>query len=185
MITFKDLVSQIIVNSNLVENNIAVAKVKKVEEQEQFKFPTDYVKFIRFYGTGRLSQLLWILNPLSEYDRFNLLAFLTNQKQVFDQLKREYDAKYPYKLFQNKVGLLPFAFTDNGDTIYWNIKDISEEFYSIIILDGRSMKSEEHDVSFVEFLDKFLNKSLNSAIILNEDIITKSFDPLDKRNFNV
>lgn len=185
MITFKELISQITIGSGLVENNITEDNWDNFEEQLHFEFPPDYVKFINFYGTGRLCQLVWVLNPFSAHDRFNLLFFLKNQTQIFDQLKKESDIKSPYKLFQNGSGIMPFAFTDNGDTIYWNIKNANKESYPIIIFDGRSMRSEEHHVGFNEFLNKILNKSINSSIIIKGDIVNKRFDPLDKQIFKI
>src|SRR6185312_4627620 len=183
MSTFEELVSQITVRSNLVENNITVDRWNKFEGQIHFEFPPDYVKFINFYGTGRLCQLIWILNPFSSYDRFNLLHFLKNQEQVFYKLKNEFNVQYPYKLFINRSGIMPFAFSDNGDTIYWNKKDDNENTYPIIILDGRNIRSEEYHLSFNEFLQKILNKSLNSLILINDDIVDKNFDPLNQHNF--
>ncbi len=178
MSTFNELISQITAGTNLVENNITMDRWNKIEENIHFKFPLDYVKFINYYGTGRLCQLIWFLNPFSAYDRFNLLHFLKYQEQVFYKLKNEYGVEYPFKLFMDGSGLIPFAFSDNGDTIYWNIKDDNKKACPIIILDGRNTRSEEYHLSFNEFLHKILNKSLNSLILINDDIVGKNFDPL-------
>jgi len=185
MISFKELVAQITLGSNPVENNITTDKWNQFEEQIHIKIPADYIQFINLYGTGKLCKLVWVLNPFSEYDRFNLLLFLKSQREVFNKLQEQYKIKYLYKLFDNLNGILPFAFTDNGDTIYWNIKDENKKNYPIVILDGRNMSSEEHDLSFNEFINEVLNKSLNSLILIDEDIKTKRFDPLNKHDFDI
>ena len=71
-----------------VENK-EVVDWKVIEKQIGTKLPRDYKKFIEIYGTGWISNFLWIFNPfsinkyLNMINRFNYYKYLTSINSVF------------------------------------------------------------------------------------------------------
>ncbi|MEP7229796.1 MAG: SMI1/KNR4 family protein [Ginsengibacter sp.] len=183
MITYKDLISEITLKSNPFEFNIGNHMWTEFENEIKIKLPDDYKNFINLYGTGRLAELIWVLNPFAAKERFNLISFLNNKKNAYNYLEKEYELKIPFSLFSNGEGILPFAFTDNGDTIYWNIKSLKIKESTIVLIDSRDSLFEEYSYEFAEFLFKILNGLLNSSILNDEDIKSKDFVPLKTDNY--
>jgi hypothetical protein len=178
MATFEDLESDIILTSDPVENNIADQKWHAWENEMNLKVPNEYKKFINEYGTGRLGELIWILNPFAKVPRFNLESFLETKADAFAYMESELERKSEYSVYNQGSGIVPFAFTDNGDGIYWNVHKEDRGNWPIIVMDGRSPVNESYDFDFVNFLYKVLNRQLNSKILHPDDIKNKNFDPL-------
>jgi hypothetical protein len=178
MTKFKNLKSKIHLIGLPVEKGFNVEKWETFEKTNEINFPLDYKEYIDNYGTGCLSELIWVLNPFSNSLRFNMLSFLEEKKKAFLIFEEITGKKYPYELFTEGIGIFPFAFTDNGDTLYWEINQFKSEQYNILIFDSRELLIEEYKMSFSEFLLEILNKSIKSSIINLGDIKGNTFNPL-------
>lgn len=175
MTKFKILKSKIHLSGLPFENGIDEEKWKKLNE---INFPSDYKKYINTYGTGCLSELIWVLNPFSSKSRFNMFSYLEEKKKAFLIFEEITKKKYSYQLFSEGIGIFPFAFTDNGDTLYWEINKNKSKQYNILIFDSRELLIEEYRMSFSEFVLEILNKSIKSKIINLGDIKGNTFKPL-------
>ncbi|VXB29683.1 hypothetical protein FLAVO9AF_130141 [Flavobacterium sp. 9AF] len=175
---FEKLKAKIELFGLLVEHKNNKEKWESFEKNNKINLPLDYKKYIDYYGTGCLAELIWILNPFSNKSRFNILHFLEEKRKAFIVFEDITEKKYPHKLFSEGTGIMPFAFTDNGDTLYWKINKNKQKHYNILIFDSRQLLIEEYNMSFSEFLLNILNKSIESKIINLGDIKGCTFNPL-------
>ena len=178
MSEFKKLKDKINLIGSPMENEIVGNKWEIFENSNTIKFPLNYKNFINYYGTGSLCELIWILNPFSNSERFNTLSYLEEKKKAFLIFEKITKKKYPYSLFHEGKGILPFAFTDNGDTFYWEITSPKPKEYKILLFDSRELLIEEYSIGFSELLLQILNKSLKTSIISLNDIKGFNFNPL-------
>ena len=85
----------------------------------QTRLPEDYVQFINHYGTGDINDFLYIHSPFSAREHLNLLQEFAPTLSCFSGLKSDFPELYPYPLYFEPGGLIPFGHTDRGDTFFW------------------------------------------------------------------
>jgi hypothetical protein len=121
--------------------------------------PSDYKKFIETYGTGGIDNFLWILTPFVSDENIN---FLKKQKELSDaylQSKQNFPQYYKHDVFPQKGGLLPWAYTDNGDELYW-LTDGEPFNWKIIVYESRSPENHTYSLTMTEFLYQILTREL-------------------------
>lgn len=100
--------------------------VKDVQRRLSVVFPTDYVEICREYGSGRFKPLsgLMLGNPQSpRYETWlaKQLKELTTTRQTL--LNGAGDDEFPFPLFPDSTGLLPFARTASHTYLLWRISE--------------------------------------------------------------
>lgn len=144
--------------------------------------PDDYKEFVRYYGTGKLDKFLWVMNPVATNPNVNLI----NRGSVILDAFREYRVglsalgeKIPFAAFPEPGGLLPWAFSDNGDVCYWRTGSVDPNMWRIVLNDGRQSMWEQFDGSMTEFIEALLSRRYVSDILTDDEFpsITASFEP--------
>ncbi|MBL8795878.1 MAG: hypothetical protein JNM56_18380 [Planctomycetia bacterium] len=103
------------------------AALAAVERELGLTFPTAYKWVIRHYGQGLWQGFWCILTPFAEERGqprpwFCPRSGLVGGPAWCDTLRwssREWPSLYPHPVYPEAGGLFPWAFTDNGDTLYW------------------------------------------------------------------
>lgn len=131
---------------------------EEIEESVGTALPSDYKEFISTYGTGGIDDFLWILTPFVKDENVNLITKSRVILEAYVQSKQNHPEYYPHGVFPNENGLLPWAFTDNGDVLYWLVKGNPDQ-WKIVAYDSRS-ENYEYPLSMTEFLYGIINKSL-------------------------
>ncbi len=156
------------VESKKNENN----KWYIIENKMNFKFPQDYKEFIDIYGEGGINGFLWILSPFSKYNHLNLVNKFHEMKNAYDYMKNEDSEQFFLKFYEGEYGIFPWAVTDNGDELYWNVK---EDGIEIIIYASRYSDIGVFNMSTTEFLYKLLSKDLICLIFPDDFLIDSNY----------
>ena len=122
--------------------------------------PGDYVDFINCYGTGCISQFLWIHNP---FEANVHLCLLSRYSVILDadlDIRTSFPEEIPQPLFPEPGGLLPFATTDNGDRIYWLTKGAPES-WTVVVWESRGPHYAEFAMTMTRFLCGWLGGNLH------------------------
>ncbi|WP_082416244.1 SMI1/KNR4 family protein [Pseudomonas sp. NBRC 111127] len=96
------------------------------EIEQGLPFPSDYIDFINFYGSGRIADFILIFNPFSNNGHIN---FFDQFKFVLGDLKELMESDpdyYKYLIYPASGGLIPVGVTDNGDYIFWTVDSIED-----------------------------------------------------------
>jgi len=156
-----------------------------VQSELGLRLPVDYKYFINSYGTGKISDFLYVLNPFSANAYLNLkqqiwlvLGGLRVTKQVSGS------EEVPYPLYAEPGGLLPWGITDNGDTLYWLTRGENPDKWTVVIGDARGPEWEEYDQYMVEFLAKVLlgeavSKIMGDNLCVDEKSGQVKFTPVE------
>lgn len=138
-------------------------KWKQIEEKFAIELPVDFKQFIEIYGTGKIDDFVWILNPLSANENLNfdtakyfIDAYETSKSQFPDDYLRP---KYP-----EDGSFFPWAATENGDSFVWIVSGKPDEWTVAVF--GRDQENEElRAMGCVEFVYRLLKKELSSKIL--------------------
>jgi hypothetical protein len=127
--------------------------------------PRDYKDFINTYGTVLLYDFLKPYNPFSKKEYSNLLWQMGAVLSAYRELKAQRGC--PYALWFEADGLLPWADTCNGDTLFWLTKGHPDQ-WTIVLNKSRDPEFEEFDGSMVEFVDAFMNRTLDERFEMTD-----------------
>jgi hypothetical protein len=110
--------------------------------------PDDYARLVREYGPGSFGGFLWLLVPGAA----NQYLDLTRQVEIRLDALRVLGEDLPYE------PLLPFAFTDNGDVVYWHVRDPERpDAWTVVVNESRGPEWHAFDGNATEFLAKTLS----------------------------
>ena len=87
------------------------------------------------------------------------------QSLVFE----DFDPDLPYPYFPKPNGLLPFAVTSNGHTLFWVTKGIPAE-WTLLSLEARSPEYVQYNKSIVDLIVDLLENRIIGPGISSEDI---------------
>lgn len=123
------------------------------EEELGVAIPGDYKQFMTEYGAGCIDGFLWTFTPTIRNPHLNLCTQLGERSSALRLLRDRYGWNIPYAIYPDANGMIPWARTDNGDTLYWAR---TTENYFIVVEDSRAPEWDEFALSTVEFLEKLL-----------------------------
>jgi len=119
--------------------------------------PVDYKSLIETYGTGAFAEFLWVLNPFTPNENLSLISVAKRRLEGERENRRAFPIPYP--LFPEKGGLLPWAVTDNGDTLFWLTVGNPEQWHTVLN-PSRSNDYHRYEVGAVGFLTGWLRDEL-------------------------
>ena len=103
--------------------------------------PADYAELARAYGPGSFDEFIWLLVPGAENPNLDL----DRQTHVRLDALSALGEDLPYE------PLLPFAFTDNGDVVYWHAKGEPDD-WTVVVNESRGPEWHAFDGTATEFL---------------------------------
>ena len=119
------------------------------------KFPSEYKKFIDTYGTGSINDFLWILTPYESNKEINLFHKAEVMRTSYNYMKDMFPGDFNYSIYPEEGGLLPWGYTDNGDELFFDLKN---EF--IVVIETRYSDVYKYKMGMVEFLYKLFTKKI-------------------------
>ena len=136
-----------------IYNNGNNQKWDEYQKMYNYEFPSDYKEFINTYGTGGISNFLWVLTPFESNDEINIFKRAKTMCASLNYMKSLFPDKYKYSIFPEEDGLLPWGYTDNGDELY--CKD-----GSVIVFGSRYSDFYQYQMGIMEFLYKLFMKEV-------------------------
>lgn len=121
--------------------------------------PKDYRDYIATFGTGYLSDFIWIFNPFAQKPSLNLIKQIPIRLGALAEIKQQFPNDVPFALFPEHGGVLPCGATGNGDCLYWLTNGHPSE-WPILINESRGPDWARFDTNLTEFLAKILNREV-------------------------
>ncbi|MDB4020369.1 SMI1/KNR4 family protein [Planktomarina temperata] len=151
----------------------------EVERELGIELPTGYKTFVSAYGTGSIGAFLWVFNPTSKNRSLNSEAIRYFQSS-YEELKQDFPADYTRPTFPLLSSFLPWAVTDNGDTLVWIVDDGPADKWRVGVMGSDQVEEEISELDFVEFVVDLLDKKVVSRILPKQFLeMDKSFKSLD------
>ena len=152
--------------SLLGETHCANVTVDKFNELINEGFPRDALEFLAKYDGG-LDDYIWLISPLHP----DWQKMIEPIKQSYLSLQYHFETKilpkanssfisnggYPFRLYPEENGLLPWAQCDNGTVFYWRINGGK---WTILVY-GESWDFWEFEMTTTEFLYKLITRQIN------------------------
>lgn len=135
-----------------------------VEAELGLGLPGDYKVLVERFGASSWRDFLHVLSPLDERSRRRVATILEA-----DRVSRgEFPQHYPLPLYPEPGGLLPWAVSDNGDTLYFVTAGSPDGWPTLI----KGPRAPEFEVSFAPptaLIQGFATGRLRSLILPGPD----------------
>ncbi len=169
----------------------AIATLKQWQELERsigLAFPQDFKCLMDAYGVGCFGGFLWMFHPFYQWkhpqgeDNYlrwarKRMESLTIGQQIFPE------CSVPFATYPATGGLLPWGFTDNGDTLCWQTVGISDKWPLVFIDSKGSERYYYFPMTVTEFLLRWLNQQVHPQIF--PDDMFQAEKPLFQSMHNV
>jgi len=119
------------------------ARWLKAEDALGIRLPGSYKALIDLYGASSWGNFLHILSPFD--DDLNLERVGREILHADRQSRDSFPSHYPFALYPERGGMLPWAVTDNGDTLYFVTLSLPDEWPTLI----KGPRDPEFEVSFL------------------------------------
>jgi len=153
---------------------------EEIEKLSGINLPDDYKQFITTFGTGQFGNFLLPFNPFSSNQHLNLLKQVEMRLDSMRKMIEIYGTDdYPYPLYPDADGLLPWGSTDNGDQLFW-LTTGNPNNWSVVVHAPRDGVFEHYAESMTSFLEKLIRRDVVSQIFpkdfLENDILFLSIE---------
>lgn len=135
-----------------------------VERDLSVELPTSYKQFISTYGTGSIGEFLWVFNPSSANHSLNGQAIRYFQSS-YEILQQDFPNDYTRPVFPSEKSFLPWAVSDNGDTLVWIVDSGPSDSWCVGIMGSDQVEEEIFEFGFVEFIVQLLDRKIASSIL--------------------
>ena len=137
------------------------------------RLPPDYQELVDVYGLGSFDDLvLW--TPFTGRTWANIVVQARGLLTDYDEVRAIDPTSFPYPLFPEEGGVLPWASTGDGDWLCWLTGDEPDR-WPIVEWNSRE-GSRRHDVGAVQFLVEYLSGA-RDVLVLRPPPPVPWFDP--------
>lgn len=154
MLKFKELIP-------CPDNPVGVSKKEELiatQESLGVTFPPDFVDFIQSYGSGHLGEFYHVWNPFDSKKFLKTIDIVCwNERDS----KRMYPEFFPYEIYPNSPGFLPWGSDDNGNYYGWLTKGAPEEWL-VLTNEVRGNGYTLHSLDFSGYLLGIFNGSIRA-----------------------
>ncbi|MGY4490745.1 hypothetical protein [Pseudomonas sp. TE3610] len=127
------------------------------------KLPSDYKMMIDAICGGCIDGFLWVLDPLSKNDNLNFdqALYFVN---AYESMKSEFGGEYFRSRFPEEKSFLPWAVTDNGETLVWIVCG-DPDSWRVGVHSVDQGTEEIYPVGCVEFLVMLLSRKIITHLL--------------------
>ncbi|OWK36182.1 hypothetical protein FRUB_08745 [Fimbriiglobus ruber] len=126
------------------------------------RLPGSYKALVEQFGASSWQDFLHVLSPFD--GRMELRQVGSTTLEADRAVRREFPWHYPLPLYPEPGGMLPWAVSDNGDTLYFITAGPPDEWPSVI----KGARAPEFEVCFLPpalLVHHFAAGRLRSAIL--------------------
>lgn len=129
--------------------------------------PGDYKELIDRMGGGRVEEYMYLLEPDSPNEHYDLVRHARERDEAYDALWDIEDK--PPELEVEGSGIIPWATTDNGEFLFWRtLAGQHPDEWTVILNEARGEGWEHYDMNCTRFLQAALAGEIRSEILWSE-----------------
>lgn len=148
------------------------------------KFPDSYINFVKQYGYGLSCDLFLIYIPMGKHpDSWHIRSkeIISTYQDVLDDEENLWFDLEPDVTYQKLKYLIPFAMSENGHYLFWDIDNREGNEFDIYITDFRGIGFTRVASNLYEFFEKItLSSSFKEILPFSQNPLPNTFKPLEK-----
>ncbi|MDO6819045.1 SMI1/KNR4 family protein [Zobellia sp. 1_MG-2023] len=143
-----------------VSDNLILGSIELLHSHTFFngrKFPQSYINFVENYGYGLSCDLFIIYIPMENYpDSFFIRSqeIIGTYQEVLDNEDELWFDMEPDLSYKKLKDLIPFAMSENGHYLFWDIESENSEEFDIYITDFKGLGFTKTGGNLYDFFEK-------------------------------
>ncbi|MBU2946286.1 SMI1/KNR4 family protein [Zobellia uliginosa] len=146
------------------------------------KFPKSYIDFVENFGYGLSCNLFIIYIPMESYpDSFFIRSkeIIGTYQDVLDNENELWFDMEPDLSYKKLRDLIPFAMSENGHYLFWDIESESSEEFDIYITDFKGLGFTKAGRNLYDFFEKITSKNKFKEVLpFSENSLPNIFKPI-------
>lgn len=135
--------------------------------------PDDYKSYLNIYGTGIIGGVITPYNPFcrrSSWKPAQTCYTWMREALAIKQLQHDFGRDiFPYPVYPEEGGLLPWGGTDNGDQLFWLTQGHPNN-WTVVINESRSRNFQSFNYSMTGFIYAWIKGMVKCDLIPYDDI---------------
>lgn len=127
--------------------------------------PPDYKAFVERFGSGRIDGFIHVLNPAAAREPVRLLPAIERLGAGFRELRAADPSEVPYPVHPESAGLIPWAFSDNGDVFFWATEAEDPADWPIVLAEAGGPGWATHPGPATTFLAALLSRTFRPPFL--------------------
>lgn len=148
------------------------------------KFPISYINFVEKYGFGLSCDLFLIYIPMAEYPDswcIRKQEIISTYQDVLDNEENLWFDIEPDVTYAKLKDLIPFAMSENGHYLFWDIYSGKGQEFDIYITDFRGIGFVKVADNLYEFFEKITSLSTFKEVLpFSQNPLLSSFQSLKR-----
>lgn len=103
------------------------------------------------------------LSPFTDDENVGYEIRMEAMLEAYDESRSELPDEFTFNIYPEENGLLPFAYTDNGDELYWLTAPEFDD-WSIVVYESASPDHHQFNMSFSEFMYNLITHQIKCDI---------------------
>lgn len=132
---------------------------RTAEEALGRRLPSDYKALVERYGAGTIDGFLHVLNPSGRHEPARLVPAVDRLSAGFREIRTTIPDEVPYPIHPEAGGLLPWAFSDNGDVFFWSTESADSDSWPIVLAEAGGPGWATHPGPATRLLADLLRRS--------------------------
>lgn len=128
--------------------------------------PDDFKELTRRFPRGLFQGSISLLVPEDRGDGIELIGGLELVLEDMRRWRLDEPERFPYPLYPEEGGLVPWASGARGETFFWLPDDADPDRWEVVACEFFEMLWERFPVSATQFIHDFVTGSLNSTIFV-------------------
>ncbi len=133
----------------------------RIEQSVGLTLPRDYKQYIDTYGCGIVADFVHPFDPFVPDDVADRDEVTVQYRHV--RQSRGWDL-FPYDVYPEPCGLLPWGETENGDALFW-LTEGAPDAWPTIVAGTRNVHVERYDMPMTTFLARFVSGAIKSRVL--------------------
>lgn len=147
----------------------------RIEQALGLALPRDYKGYIDTYGRGVVADFIHPFDPFTPDEAADRDELAAHYKHVREVQGRDL---FPYAIYPERGGLLPWGETENGDALFW-LTEGDPDSWPTIVTGTRNVHVERYNLPMTTFLTRFVEGSIESRVLATLPLDeTTPFQPL-------
>ena len=172
-------------NLKKVRDKLTLGSIELLHSHTFFngrKFPQSYINFVENYGYGLSCDLFIIYVPMENYpDSFFIRSqeIIGTYQDVLDNEDELWFDMEPDLSYKKLKDLIPFAMSENGHYLFWDIESENSEEFDIYITDFKGLGFTKTGKNLYDFFEKLTSKNKFKEILpFTESSLPATFEPI-------
>jgi hypothetical protein len=139
--------------------------------------PQDFKELVRRFPPGEFQGSITLSVPEDHGGGIELIGGLEVVLEDMRQWRQDEPERFPYPIYPEKDGLVPWASGSHGETFFWLADSAGPDRWEVVACEFSEMLWERFPVSATQFIRDFVAGSLNSTVFTSANTGRPSFVP--------